>query len=119
MSRALMPRDLREIAFEDIERVGFLRRQLGGIEVADQHFERIGDMAQLLAVATDLVEDPALGLGVAGFAQRDVDETELVVIDIPRPRVDRLPQLVRREADLEGIGIGRGKRKKAGMGGTS
>jgi hypothetical protein len=58
--------------------------------VGQQHAERIADLAKLIAVRANLVEDACLELGVDATPQVDIDETELAPdgADKPVPRVD-------------------------------
>ena len=61
----------------------------------EQHLERIADATELAAVAADLVQDGLLDFRARRLAQIDVDEAELRALLVERPRVDRLPQLLR------------------------
>src|SRR5947209_18509211 len=71
-------------------------------DVTQEHVERVADLADLAAVAADVVEDVLLEIGIGGAAEIDVDEPELAdAAEEPRPRVDRLVDIAgERQAEV-------------------
>jgi hypothetical protein len=69
--------------------------------VLQQHLERVADAAELPSVAADLVQDRALGFRCRRLAELDIDDAELATLLKECQRIDRLPQLVGRERELE------------------
>lgn len=90
-----------DIAEEDLQDVFFLERQIGveKVEVLDDDLQRFGEMAELLAVATDVRRCSALDGRIGGVAEIDAEETE------SQARQDRFVEARRSHLD-RGVDIG-------------
>jgi hypothetical protein len=64
--------------------------------VVENYFERVAYAAELAPIAADIVEDRLLDLMMRCLAEVNVDESELRPLLIKCPRVDRLPEFLRR-----------------------
>ena len=65
--------------------------------MVEDDLERVADMADLPPVASDIVENGALGLRARRLSQVDVEQTDLRTLLVEGQRIDRLPKLLRRK----------------------
>src|SRR5579863_2181006 len=92
LGRALLQLSyLGKIAPQHVQRVFLRSAEIAERDMVEQHFEGVADMAELPAIAADLVENRLLHLRTRRLAEIDVDEAELRPLLIERPGVDRLP----------------------------
>jgi hypothetical protein len=67
------------------------------MNVLEEDLERLANVPKLPSVATDLIQNSLLHVGMLRVPKVNIDEPELRSLLIEGPRVDRLPEFVRRE----------------------
>src|SRR6267378_5090785 len=86
-------RDLVQHLFESIDRGSFLMRQWRlGMEMREQHGQRITDTADLPAISADIRQHLLFHAGIARLAKVDIDHTQLASdrTEESGERIDRL-----------------------------
>jgi hypothetical protein len=70
--------------------------------VLENDFQRVADAAELAPITPHLVKKFPLEVGFTRSPEIEVDEAELSALLVKGQGIDRLPQLIRREGNLEG-----------------
>jgi hypothetical protein len=88
---------LSQVTFQDVQSVFLCLAQSFQVNVREKHFERIGHVTELSAIATHLVEDCLLHFRMGRLTQVHIDQAELPTPLNEGEGVDGLPELFWRQ----------------------